>query len=113
MTRRAVRILKHAVRSSLRPSAQSDEQERGVQGALALLERSVRFGHGRLALIRLEQAVNCGAVVSVDHWKYCYSAAVSSSDAKLQALYLRAALKVGNNVMSAMDLQTTVLHIMR
>ncbi|WP_212745174.1 hypothetical protein [Hydrogenophaga sp. 2FB] len=94
MTRQAVRQHKHAVRSSKRPGAQSVEQQKGAEGALALLDRSVRFGHSRLALIRLEQAINCGAPVSVDHWKYCYSAAMSSADVNLQALYLRAAQKV-------------------
>ena len=91
MTRQAVRQLKHAVRSSRRPGAHAPDHERGAQGALALLDRSVRFGHGRLALIRLEQAVTCGAPVPIEHWKYCYSAAMTSQDLTLQAMYLKAA----------------------
>lgn len=93
MTRQAVRQLKNAVRSSKRPGAQSVEQKKGAEGALALLERSIRFGHSRLALIRLEQAVSCGAPVSSDQWTYCYSAAMSSADVNMQALYLRVAQK--------------------
>lgn len=91
MTRRHVRVLKRSVRGASRPEALEADKTRGAQGALELLDRSVRFGHGRLAVLRLEQAVRSGANVPLEHWKYCYTVAMTSEDGVLQLLYLQAA----------------------
>lgn len=58
-----------------------------------LLSRSVRFGHGRLAVIRLQQAVEAGAEVPQAHWLYCSRAAHASDDVRLQSLYRAAAVR--------------------
>lgn len=91
MTRLQVRVLKRDVRSGKRPEALEADKAKCAQGALELLDRSIRFGHSRLAVLRLEQAVNCGATVPLEHWNYCYRAAMSSKDTILKSLYLRAA----------------------
>lgn len=61
--------------------------------ALALLTRSIQFAHGRLAVLRLEMAVDAGAPVPREHWLYCSRVARGSGDPQLQELYRSAALK--------------------
>jgi hypothetical protein len=65
----------------------------GGQCALALLTRSIRFAHGRLAVLRLAMAVDAGASIPREHWVYCSRVAGSSGDSRLQELYTSAALK--------------------
>jgi len=55
-----------------------------------LLERSIGFGHGRLAVIRLSVAVHAGANISPDHWMYCRNAAFLSNDTELHQLFIHA-----------------------
>lgn len=59
--------------------------------ALRLLERSIEFEHGKLAVVRLAMAVRSGAFVSVECWTYCSDVAASSGDALTRALFLEAA----------------------
>lgn len=59
--------------------------------AVQLLERSIRFGHGRLAVVRLVMAVHSGAEIPKEHWLYCQEVAASSKDVGTQALFLEAA----------------------
>jgi hypothetical protein len=59
--------------------------------ALALLQRSISFGHGRLAVLRLVSAVRSGAVVPAVCWEYCRKAVGASHDLQLQSLYVEAA----------------------
>jgi len=42
----------------------------GSESALALLDRSIHFGHGRLAVVRLAMAVGAGTKVHKEHWTY-------------------------------------------
>lgn len=51
--------------------AQASVQLRARESALALLARSIRFGHERLTLNRLVMAVQAGAAVTPDQWAYC------------------------------------------
>lgn len=87
MKRATVRALKRAVRQGSHNGAQPIQN-----AALALLSRSVVFGHGRLAVMRLKLAVEAGAQVPNDMWAYCARAAGASQDAKVQGLYREAAL---------------------
>jgi hypothetical protein len=64
------------------------------ESATWLLERSIAFGHGRLAVIRLSIAVKSGAVVPASWWEYCLSVAAASRDRELEALMQRARLEV-------------------
>ena len=43
--------------------------------ALALLERSIQFGHKKLALKRLGAALSIGALPSEEHMRYCHKLA--------------------------------------
>jgi len=80
MSRDAVRQMKKALCAGSSSMA--------LEAALALLERSVRMRHRRLAVQRLNEAVALGAPVPEEHWRYCREAATASHDTALQALFL-------------------------
>lgn len=54
---------------------------------LSLLQRSVGFGHGKLALARLAMAVQADANVPAPHWIHCRQAASKSRAPTLHALF--------------------------
>jgi len=58
--------------------------------ALQLLERSIQFGHGRLAVVRLSIAAQAGADIPEPQWRYCRGVADACADHTLQALMARA-----------------------
>jgi len=84
MSRSVVRRMKGAVK---RARGQTSDRE----AALWLLARSVKFGHGRLAVIRLSDAVRAGAEVPRDHWAYCAEVVRSRDHDTLRELYAEAA----------------------
>lgn len=90
MSREAVQNYKRALRSGSRPGASPDGLLLARDAALNLLARSVDFGHGRLAVLRLSIAVHAGAEIPGDHWNYCSRVAEASKDPRLQELYLAA-----------------------
>ena len=90
MSRRIIRDLKRTVFAGLRPQAQPPAALLARESALALLNRSVGFGHGRLAVVRLAIAVQTGAEVPAEHWSYCRNAVSASRDLTLRALLERA-----------------------
>ena len=59
--------------------------------ALALLERSIEYGHGALAVARLALAVKCGAAVSDRHWEFCRKVMAGCHDLELEGLMSAAA----------------------
>ena len=73
-----------------RGSAPSEARTLAKEVALSLLTRSIAFGHGRLAVIRLAMAVQAGADVPQDHWLYCREAATSCKDEALHRLFIEA-----------------------
>ena len=91
MSRHIVRAMKQAMKAGARPLARASETGLAGDSALALLERSIGFGHSRLAVIRLAIAVHAGADIPSSHWAYCEEAAQQSNDRDLQALWLEAA----------------------
>lgn len=91
MSRKTVRSLKRALRAISRIDTTPGDRLLRSQSALALLSRSIRFGHGRLALLRLATAVELGAQVPGEHWMYCMRVAAESTDLRLQELYTSAA----------------------
>lgn len=93
MTRETVRTLKRAVRAGLSANASDSDRVMSRDGALALLSRSIAWGHGKLAVIRLAVAVDAGARIQHEHWVYCARMAQSSGDARLQEIYRSAAIK--------------------
>lgn len=60
--------------------------------ALALLDRSIKFKHRRLALLRFKDAIELGASVDVEHWTYCKSLLSLEKDSALRADVERAAM---------------------
>lgn len=88
MTRRAVRDMKRLVRRGVMPYAPSDDEERSREAALALLTRSIKFGHRRLAVIRLAKAVEVKASVTKEQWEYCERVAAESSDITVRCLLI-------------------------
>lgn len=85
MNRSQIRDLKRTVRDG--PAGASQQAQ---QAALALLSRSVMFGHGRLAVLRLKMAVDAGAQVPLEFWAHCSRAAATSQDRQLQGVYKEA-----------------------
>lgn len=91
MTREKVRSLKRTLRVNSCADASPQNKRIAAESALSLLARSIEFGHGRLAVMRLVAAVKSGAQVPHEHWLYCARAAQASQDFALQGLYLLAA----------------------
>jgi hypothetical protein len=94
VTRQAIREMKRAVHAG-GPGASDGSQALAKDCALSLLNRSIKFGHGRLAVIRLAMAVRAGAEIPVASWVYCRDAVEASKDPLLQGLYLTAATESG------------------
>jgi hypothetical protein len=86
-----VHTLKRAVRAIRKPHASDQEKVLASEAALLLLTKSIVFGHGRLAVMRLGLAVSAGASVPEEHWSYCARAARESCDGRIQELYRDAA----------------------
>jgi hypothetical protein len=63
--------MKRTIRTALHAEDAISASDAGRDCALALLQRSVSFGHGRLAVLRLALAVRVGAPVPPEYWKYC------------------------------------------
>jgi hypothetical protein len=91
MGREAVRQMKHVLKAGLRPDASPAEVTIAKESALSLLNRSIAFGHERLAVVRLAMAVRVGADVPAACWDYCRRAAEASKDPSLQKIFVVAA----------------------
>jgi hypothetical protein len=96
VSRQAIREMKRAVRAG-GPRASDASRALARDCALSLLNRSIGFGHGRLAVIRLAMAVHAGAEIPVECWVYCRDAVQASKDPSLQGLYLAAATEAGTH----------------
>ena len=81
--------MKRSLRSVKGAHADDGQRQRARDAALALLVRSVRMGHRRLAVQRLHDAVSFGARVSGEQWAYCRQAAMASGDIGVRALFTR------------------------
>lgn len=71
MSRLDVQSLKLSVRAGAASNASETELEAARASTLALLDRSIRCGHRRLAIHRLAAAIQIGAPVSNTQWTYC------------------------------------------
>jgi hypothetical protein len=87
MSRDGIREMKRRLRAGVDGQASEEERRLAEASALALLERSVRMRHRRLAVQRLNDAVALGVPVPDEHWLYCRSAAAASHDKAVQALF--------------------------
>jgi hypothetical protein len=80
--------MKQSLHAGMAAYATEEQRLHAKEAALSLLERSVRMGHRRLAVIRLHAAVSAGATVPDEHWRYCHEAATACKDAAIQDLYI-------------------------
>lgn len=94
MSRKEIRIMKRAIRAGDIDRASEGEHQRARESALALLARSIKFGHRRLALVRLAMAVRAGAAVTREQWAYCEEAVSRSGDSALREM-LETAMRSG------------------
>jgi len=83
--------MKRAIAAGAGSDAMPGSQTLACESALHLLERSIAYGHRRLAIVRLSIAVSAGADIADPQWRYCREAADASRDPALQSLFLRAA----------------------
>lgn len=87
MSRQEIRQMKRLQMHGRRPGVNGASLVLAQEASLQLLERSIRFGHGRLSLLKLAMAVQSGAVIPHEHWRYCQHVASVSKDAGTQALF--------------------------
>ena len=90
MSRDLVRQMRKVVSLGHEADATAQALTQAQAAAAQLLERSVFFGHKRLSVVRLNNAVQLGAVLPLDHWNHCSRVATVSSDARIRALYVDA-----------------------
>lgn len=80
-----VRSLKQRVKLGVGAGASTALRRQSQDSALALLDRSILFGHRRLAVLRLRAAIEVGAVVTASQWAYCMDVARTfAADASLK-----------------------------
>lgn len=89
--RQGVRSLKRLTRAGSGIDAAPALKLQSQAIALALLYRSIKFKHRRLALLRLKEAVELGAVVDTDQWTYCKGVLALVEDGALRAHFEHAA----------------------
>lgn len=84
--RTEIRGLKRAIVYGTSAHASAMENLCARESALQLLARSIRFGHNRLALIRLGDAVRAHAEVTPEQWAYCEKTVSDSIDSALHEM---------------------------
>lgn len=90
MSRQTVKILKRQIGLG---AASAGNPPIACEAALALLARSIDFGHGRLAVIRFSIAVQAGASVPASHRAYCEEVVRCSSDPALKYMWRSALVR--------------------
>jgi hypothetical protein len=71
VSRHVIREMKRAVSVGRAEQASATAIGLSKEAALHLLDRSIKFRHGRLAVIRLVTAVQVGADLQEAHWRHC------------------------------------------
>ena len=92
MDKQTIREMKRDLSQGSQPSALEPAKQRARAAAVALLERSVKFRHRRLAVLRLSVAVQTGADIPEACWAYCAKAAMDQRDPQLGEIW-RLAIK--------------------
>jgi hypothetical protein len=86
MAKAEIRVLKRAIAYGASAHASKMKNLRARESALQLLARSIRFGHHRLALIRLGEAVRAHAEVIPEQWAYCEETVARGMDITLHEM---------------------------
>lgn len=92
MSRQHVRDMKREIKLGVSRRGGSESVVSARAAALGLLDRSIRFGHHRLAVIRFVTAAEIGAAITADQLTYCEDAVATCNDASLNESFA-AALK--------------------
>jgi hypothetical protein len=87
MSREPIREMKKLLRDGMNVQADNRQRQLARDAALALLARSVRMHHRRLAVQRLHDPVSFGAQVPGEHWAYCREAAAASRNTEVRAMF--------------------------
>lgn len=85
--RQGLRSLKRLARAGASIDAAPALRLQSQAIALALLDRSIKFKHHRLALVRLKEAFELGAVVDTEQWTYCKGVLALVQDSALRAYF--------------------------
>jgi hypothetical protein len=94
LSREAAKLLKHSL-----AMAQGDGQIR--EAAVALLRHSLRLGHRRLSLQRLEQVVSCGAELTREDLHRCAELALRVNDPQIHERLARLSRKLSSADLAA------------
>lgn len=76
-------------RSKIRKLKRAAARCKDGQAMLALVERSIRFGHGRLALLRCMEAERMGLRIDPEVLRYCQQIADGMSRDELGRVLMR------------------------
>ncbi len=90
MSRQAIRQMKRVVTQGRHSEANEASIGLAKEASVRLLERSIRFGHTRLSVLRLAMAAQSGAEIPHECWDFCRRIASASKDANTQALFMEA-----------------------
>ncbi len=85
-----MRALKRLARSGSGTDAAPALRVQSQAIALALLDRSIKFKHRRLAILRLTEAAALGASIDTAQWSYCRDVVASGQDLELRAEFAKA-----------------------
>ncbi|HVL10496.1 MAG TPA: hypothetical protein VM512_15245 [Burkholderiaceae bacterium] len=88
--RQRLRSLKRLARSGSGADAAPALRLQSQAIALALLDRSIKFKHRRLAILRLKEAAALGASIETEQWSYCRSVVASGQDLALRVEFSKA-----------------------
>ncbi len=89
-SRRRLRALKRLAREGSGTSASPALRLQSQAIALVFLDRSIKFKHRRLAVLRLKDAAELGAPIEEVHWDYCWNVVECSDDVELHSEFLKA-----------------------
>jgi hypothetical protein len=82
--------MKRVIVAGDKPNPSGEEQIAARACASALLNRSIDYGHARLAVLRLVAAARIGANILAEHWDYCSSVVSVCKDPELSDLFAKA-----------------------
>jgi hypothetical protein len=92
--RQRLRSLKRLARAGRGTDAVPALKAQSQAIALALLDRSIKFKHRRLALLRLKEALELEAPVSTEQWTYCKGVMTLEQDSALRANVERVSMDI-------------------
>lgn len=90
MCRSKVREMKRVMVTGVKKDSSEEEVDAARACAVALVARSISFGHARLAILRLAVAAQLGADIPSAQWEYGWNVISTCKDPALQELFSKA-----------------------